>query len=137
MNISSAQQDYSITSSDTITIDLSKVTGAGSSCTTDTITLTGGGSSYTIGGFTGATGSWNYTSGAGLNTGAIGTISITDIANEYANQEEFVNCLPDFSRIEAMCKEYPGLMIAYEKFKTTYRLVKDDYDTPKDKRKVP
>jgi len=36
-----------------------------------------------------------------------------------------------------MCDEYPGLKIAFEKFKTTYKLVKDDYDTPKDKRKTP
>ncbi len=115
------------------------MTMTGSSYTTDTITLNGSGGGYTISNITTGTGSstWAYTSGAGLNSGSIGTISITDLASEYANQEEFVNCLPDFRRIESMCKEYPALQIAYEKFKTTYRLVKDDYDTPKDKRKVP
>ncbi len=111
----------------------------GSSYTTDTITLNGSGGGYTINNVAHGTASssWAYTSGSGLNSGAIGTISITDLSAEYINQEEFVNCLPDFSRIESMCKEYPSLKIAYEKFKTTYRLVKDDYDTPKDKRKVP
>ena len=48
--------------------------------------------------------------------------------------EEFVDCMPNINRIEAMCKEYPGLAIAFEKFKTTYNIVKDDYDNPKDKK---
>ena len=48
--------------------------------------------------------------------------------------QEFVDCMPDINRIETMCKEYPGLAIAFDKFKTTYNLVKDDYDHPKDKK---
>jgi hypothetical protein len=36
-----------------------------------------------------------------------------------------------------MCDEYPGLKIAYEKFVTTYKLVKDHYDTPEDQRPKP
>jgi len=51
--------------------------------------------------------------------------------------EEFVDCMPDYNRIEKMCKEYPGLAVAFEKFKTTYKLVKDDYDTPEDQRPKP
>ena len=50
---------------------------------------------------------------------------------------EWVNGFPEWERIQNMCDEYPGLKIAFEKFKTTYKLVKDDYDTPKDKRKTP
>jgi hypothetical protein len=42
--------------------------------------------------------------------------------------------MPNFDRIQKMCKEYPGLAIAFEKFKTTYYLVKDEYDNPKDKK---
>jgi hypothetical protein len=42
--------------------------------------------------------------------------------------------MPDINRIEKMCKEYPGLAIAFDKFKTTYNIVKDDYDNPKDKK---
>jgi len=51
--------------------------------------------------------------------------------------EEWVNCFPDFDRIEKMCEEYPGLKIALEKFKTVYKLVKDHYDTPEDQRPRP
>ena len=51
--------------------------------------------------------------------------------------EEFVDAFPDYDRIEKMCKEYPGLAIAFEKFKTVYNLVKDHYDTPEDQRPKP
>ena len=132
MNISSAQQDCSITSSDTYTIDLSSLT----SSSVDTITLSG---SYTTGtGYSGLTigssGSYTFSSGAGGLTG----ITAQDISTFNWNlNEEFVNCLPDLNRIKQMCEEYPGLKIAYEKFVTTYKLVKDDYDTPEDQRPKP
>jgi hypothetical protein len=66
---------------------------------------------------------------------SISTISVADIKMNWP--EEWVNCFPEWSRIEKMCEEYPGLRIAFEKFKTVYALVKDDYDTPKDKRPRP
>jgi hypothetical protein len=108
---------------DTITIDTSAwnmnsgtgssyyyTTGAGSGgFSTDTITISGGGSGYTI--------------------GTIDNISTTSFNWKI---EEFVDCFPDFERVKAMCEQYPGLKIAYEKFVTTYKLVKDDYDSPKD-----
>ena len=50
--------------------------------------------------------------------------------------EEFVDAFPDWERIVKMCEEYPGLKIAFEKFKTTYYLVKDHYDTPEDQRPI-
>jgi hypothetical protein len=89
-----------------------------------TITLTGGG--YDIGNLSGT---------------SIGTIVVDDLSS-YQNiwtvsNEEFINCFPTWDRIQDMCKEYPGLKIAYEKFVTTYKLVKDDYDTPKDQRPKP
>jgi hypothetical protein len=107
---------------------------------TDTITLTSG-STITIDPTyyysTASVGS-NY-SISGLSTAAqvntISTISIDDF--KITMPEEWVNCLPDFDRIEKMCKEYPGLRIAYEQFKTVYTLVKGDYDTPKDQRPKP
>lgn len=130
MSISSAQPTYSITSSDTITIDTSiwnnfSAGGTGGS-SMDTITLTGGGGSASVGGL-----SYSYSSGVG-GAGVIAQ-NISDISAVQFNwhQEEFVNCMPDIHRIESMCKEYPGLKIAFDKFVTTYRLVKDDYDTPK------
>jgi len=51
--------------------------------------------------------------------------------------EEFVDSLPDFDRIQKMCELYPGFKIAFEKFKTTYYLIKDDYDTSEDQRPIP
>jgi hypothetical protein len=78
--------------------------------------------------------------GTGGGYSNIGTVSISNTDTEYTinwGNEEWVNSFPEWDRIEEMCKEYPGLKIAFEKFKTTYKLVKDDYDTPKDKRKKP
>lgn len=132
MNISSAQLDYSITSSnsiDTITISntasSSYYTGAGGGGGAGNITISGAGGSGT-----------SYTfSGAG--SGGFAGITAQDITFNWNLNEEFVNCLPDIERVKKMCEEYPGLKIAYEKFVTTYKLVKDDYDTPKDQRPKP
>jgi len=139
--------DYSTTSNnvgiiaqevlDTITIDTSSwnmssgtgssyyyTAGAGVGGSSDTITISNGG-----------TGISNYTIGGGLTssgTVSIGTITGVGTGYNWGITEEFVNCLPDFNRVQAMCEQYPGLKIAYEKFVTTYKLVKDDYDSPKD-----
>jgi hypothetical protein len=129
MNNSSAQLDYSITLSDTITL----TSGAGSSYyyntgagsggfSADTITITGGGSGYTIG-------------GAGVSSITLDDLSTSTFT--WKAPEEFVDAFPDFDRIKKMCETYPGLKIAYEKFATTYKLVKDDYDTPEDQRPRP
>jgi hypothetical protein len=129
MNNSSAQDSYLITSlnsSDTITLP----SGSYTDCHTITLNTSCIPSSSTIT-FTGGTAGSQYAYGAGSTVGGIGSI------NWGITQEEFVNCFPDFNRIEKMCEEYPGLKIAYEKFVTTYRLIKDDYDTPKDKRPKP
>ena len=109
MNNSSAQPSYSITSidtSDTITIDLSSFTLTNSS---------GYGSTITLGG-TGATGS---------------TISSPlSFNNIWETTQEWSDSFPEWRRVQDMCNTYPGLKIAFEKFKTTYHLVKDDYDNP-------
>lgn len=143
MTTSSQQPSFSITSSDTgviaqdvgsiypdtLTIDLSSMSA-------DTITLTSESYNTTVGysAITTSTGSYNTV------IGGVDTISVSDI-NSYQSTwkvpEEFVDAFPDWDRIQNMCKEYPGLEIAFEKFKTTYKLVKDDYDTPKHKRKTP
>lgn len=140
MTISSAQLDCSITSSnsvdtitltDTITLGNTSssyyYTGAGVGGSSGTITLTSG---------TGASGSTYSIGGAG--SGGFAGITAQDIGTFNWNlNEEFVTCLPDLERVKKMCEEYPGLKIAYEKFVTTYKLVRDDYDTPKDKRPKP
>jgi len=112
---------------DTITIDTSAwnmSSGAGTSYyyntgvggSSGTVSISGNGSA---GGFTMANG---------------GTVTLNGINTSTFNwkSEEFVDCLPDIGRVQAMCDQYPGLKIAYEKFVTTYKLVKDDYDSPKD-----
>jgi len=142
----SAPQSYSITSSDssdssnTITLDTStwaNMSAAASSL--DTITISNGGNSFSIGAAGSTYYTTNYSSGAGATVGGVTSIGPIDNINTFtwAGQVEFVNCLPDFDRIEKMCEEYPGLKIAYEKFKTTYKLVADHYDTPKDKKPKP
>ena len=134
MTISSAQLDYSITSSDTYTIDVSSLT----SSSMDTITLTG---SYTTGtGYSGLAigGAGNAYTISGAGSGGLTGITAQDISTFNWNlNEEFVHCLPDLNRVKKMCEEYPSLKIAYEKFVTTYKLVRDDYDTPEDQRPKP
>lgn len=139
MTNSSQPQDYLTTSSDigfiaqevssvipdTISIDLS-------SLTTDTITVTG--SNYQPAYTYSTGGASSYTIG-NISNASIGTITLNDFSSEYKwTNEEWVDSFPDWNRIQKMCDEYPGLKIAFEKFKTTYKLVKDDYDSPKDKK---
>jgi hypothetical protein len=144
MTTSSVPQAYSTTSNslDTITIsgldsiDLSSFT----TIDTSSIGTSSIGTSYP---------SYTYTNGtmgsisisptiSTLTTGQLNTITSINTSDFKINfPEEWVNCFPDFDRIEKMCKEYPGLAIAFEKFKTTYKLVKDHYDTPENQRPRP
>lgn len=131
MSNSSPPLDYTITSSstgDTFTIDLSTLTMNSTSVTGSTYYYNSGtnGTGYTIGN---GQPTMTITSGGNIGIGATGTASIFNWKSE-----EFVDCFPDFNRIEKMCEQYPGLKIAFEKFKTVYTLVKDDYDSPKDKK---
>jgi hypothetical protein len=112
----------------------------------DTVTLTNTGSSVYAGSGLGgySSGSTITISNGGNITGAIGTgstftISGAGSAYEWSQNlnQEWTNSFPDFDRIQKMCEEYPGLKIAFEKFKTTYKLVKDHYDTPEDQRPLP
>lgn len=138
MNDSSAPPDCSTTSSNDVGFIAQEI----STVFPDTITLTSnaydtmvGSGTITIGNATG------YTIGTGVSytgdgSGGTFTINADSIsASTFSwKNEEFVNCMPDINRIENMCKKYPGLAIAFEKFKTTYNIVKDDYDNPKDKK---
>ena len=136
MTISSQPTSCSTTSSDTITItsldsiDFNSITTISSVDYPSTSTYSYHNNNYgtiTVGGTPIPT----------LTTSQINSISIDTSSFKINIPEEWVNCLPDFDRIEKMCEEYPGLKIAYEKFKTTYKLVADHYDTPKDKRPKP
>ena len=134
MSNSSQPEDYSITLTDTMY--------SSSPEPLDTITLTSN-NIYTAGSTTidfnnitlstGTPSSYSFSGVTSINT--FSSIGVNDIRIKLP--EEWVDCLPDFQRIESMCKEYPGLKIAFDKFKTTYKLVKDDYDTPKDERPKP
>jgi hypothetical protein len=65
-----------------------------------------------------------------LNTSYIETIDIGSFtgSSNYWVKEEFDGRFPDYERVQKMCKDYPGLEIAYRKFKEVYKMVKEDYD---------
>ncbi len=114
----------SLTTTDMSTITISPTSGSytipsiSALTTADIITLTGpgggGGTSYT----------WSNGSGG----------SYSGTSYTFKMPEEWIDCFPDFNRIKKMCEEYPGLKIAYEKFLTTYEMVKVDYDNPENKK---
>jgi len=140
MSSSSQQPDSSITLNDTYTIDVSNMSTF-SFTNNDTITLTAYSPctvSYPTQYSSPSMSTLTTTQISGLTTAQLGSITSIDTSSFKINfPEEWVNCFPDFKRIEKMCEEYPGLKIAYEKFVTTYKLVTDHYDTPKDKRSKP
>ena len=97
--------------------------------TTGNITISNGGG-----------GNYYYHTGSTMTISSNGNVGIGNVNATQFNwksHEEFIDAFPDYNRIEKMCKEYPGLAIAFEKFKTTYKLVKDHYDTPADQRPKP
>jgi hypothetical protein len=110
---------------DTVTIDLSSIT---TSVTGSTYYYNTGavGTGYTIG-TSASIPSMTINSNGNVGIGTISGSSTFSWKND-----EFVDCFPDFDRIKKMCEQYPGLRIAFEKFVTTYKLVKDDYDSTKD-----
>ena len=141
MNDSSAPPDCSTTSNNDVGFIAQEI----STIFPDTVTLTSnaydtmvGSGTITIGNATGYTigTGVSYTGSGSAGTAMGGTYTIGNLnASTFSwKNEEFVDCMPDINRIENMCKEYPGLAIAFEKFKTTYNIVKDDYDNPKDKK---
>lgn len=138
MTTSSAQPTYSTTLDSSYTIDFSSldtITLTGATGASDTITLDlNSPSTYTT-----------YTAGAATTTiGSLsgGTISIGSISDTisgftFAGTVEWKDAFPDWNRVQDMCETYPGLKIAFDRFKTIYDIVKDDYDTPPDKRIKP
>lgn len=55
-----------------------------------------------------------------------GTDSI-DLSNIIIEGIEFEDKMPDVSKIEDMCRDYPALEKAYENFKTIYAMVHQDW----------
>jgi len=113
MNNSSEPETYSITlNSDTI--DLSSITSA-NTITLDTSVFSG---SYAI------------------SSGSISTITLSDTIStddtwSFNLPVAWVDSFPDYSEVEKMCKEYPALQIAFEKFKQTYAMIEDDWESKK------
>jgi hypothetical protein len=126
--------------------------------TLDTITITNTGSGYSpyMYSSTGSaclTGITTYSVGSGINynngttistisnicpTASYNTINVSGGTSTMFNWgEEWDDRFPDWGRVKEMCEQYPGLKIAFEKFKTVYKLVRDDYDTPENKRPRP
>ena len=86
-----------------------------------TTTISGGSSNGSV---------WATTPGAPTITC---TISDTDLDlesgltfNTHA-PVDFTDCLPDFSKVQNMCNEYPSLNKAFENFKVTYTMVHQDW----------
>lgn len=120
MNDSSQEQTFTITLDEAESINSEDITVTWDSLnipaltSTDIITLTGSAasSSYTIGNIE--------------TIDLSGLESFTTFTNFY--KDEFDGRFPDYERVQEMCKEYPGLEIAYRKFKEVYKMVKEDYD---------
>lgn len=119
MNNSSQEQTYTVTldnneSNNDITVTWDSLS-IPALTTSDVITLTG--SPYSSGSYT---------------IGNIETIDLSQIESfsTFTNfyKDEFDGRFPDYDRVIDMCKEYPGLEIAYRKFKEVYKMVKEDYD---------
>lgn len=70
------------------------------------------------------------------DTITLGPVNISNFGSSdvmfWHNDEEWVDKLPDLSKVDEMCLHYPGLQIAFEKFKTVYKLVHDDFNTKKE-----
>ena len=122
MNNSSQEPIYTITldddkdhtniSDNIVTWDTSNIPAL---TTSDIITLTG--TPY-------GSGSITYSNIETIDLSKIDTF--TSFTNFY--KDEFDGRFPDYDRVQEMCKEYPGLEIAYKKFKEVYKMVKEDYD---------
>ena len=55
----------------------------------------------------------------------VDTIDLTSI--NINDPVEFEDRMPDVSKVEDMCNEYPALAKAYENFKTIYTMVHQDW----------
>ena len=127
----SSQQKNSL--DDLITDSLITLTGTGA----DTFTITGPSEhSYTYDSASMSTITLSpsvSTYSVGTMSPTISTISIDSIDSSsftFNLPEEWVDSFPAWSRVNDMCKNYPGLEIAFRNFQTVYQLVKDDYDNP-------
>jgi hypothetical protein len=128
---SSAQGSYSITSSDTVTIDTGVIAQDISLVYPDVITLSGSNDN--------AIDSSVFSNISNLDitwlSGGSGGSGYTATSSPWITTVPFENEFPDWDSVQQMCQKYPGLKIAFEKFKTSYYLVKDDWEQKQRKQK--
>lgn len=95
--------------------------------------------------WTGSSGSCITTTTAGSTFSTLSvsptytTISISDLnidTNQYTFNfpVDWQDQFPAWSRVQDMCKQYPGLKIAFENLRVVYEMCKDDYDNPTPKK---
>jgi hypothetical protein len=64
-------------------------------------------------------------------------ISMDDLTITLTEPVEFEDHMPDVAKVEDMCNDYPALAQAYEKFKTMYALVHQDWKGRQDAENEP
>jgi hypothetical protein len=110
----SADNDYTIEITGVSdTIDTSNISSSTmSSWSTDTVTL-------------GSTPTFTVSTDSEINsTYTFGGDDITITTHEPV---DFIDQLPTLNKIQAMCREYPGLDKAFDNFKITYKMVHQDW----------
>ena len=111
---------------DTVTISLTDLDESGMSC----------GDIYTLTNTMDGSNVLNTTTT--IDTSAIDDlISMDDLTITLNEPVEFEDEMPDVSKIEDMCNDYPALSQAYEKFKTIYTMVHQDWKGRQDAENEP
>ena len=59
-------------------------------------------------------------------------IDLDNITINHIDPVEFEDTMPDLYKIKSMCEDYPALEKAYEKFKTIYKMVHQDWKGKQD-----
>ena len=95
--------------------------------TTDTLDLDESGFVYTIDDSSISTITTSLT-----DLGGPDLISMDDISITLNDPVEFEDRMPDVAKVEDMCNDYPALKQAYEKFKTIYAMVHQDWQGKQD-----
>tara|TARA_R110002096_G_scaffold93881_1_gene211596 strand:+ start:1730 stop:2071 length:342 start_codon:yes stop_codon:yes gene_type:complete len=61
--------------------------------------------------------------------------NMTDTGSEFTYNvpdtfalQDFVHSMPELSRVESMCEQYPALNKVYEQFKLIYKMTVQDYE---------
>lgn len=67
------------------------------------------------------------------------TITLSGLSSEFNFKfpEEWIDSFPNYSEVEKMCKEYPALQIAFDRFKEIYIMVHDDWEAKNGKKYQP